>query len=33
MRLADQLQENVGIALDAIRASKLRAALTTATRG
>ena len=28
MRLADQLQENVGIALDAIRASKLRAALT-----
>jgi len=28
MRLADQMQENVGIALDAIRASKLRAALT-----
>jgi putative ABC transport system permease protein len=28
MRLFDQLQENVGIALDAMRASKLRAALT-----
>ncbi len=28
MRLLDQLQENVGIALDAMRASKLRAALT-----
>lgn len=28
MRLADQLQENVGIALEAMRAAKLRAALT-----
>ena len=28
MRIVDQLQENVGIALDSIRASKLRAALT-----
>jgi putative ABC transport system permease protein len=28
MRLLDQLQENVGIALDAMRAAKLRAALT-----
>ena len=28
MRLGDQLRENVGIALDALRTSKLRSALT-----